>query len=263
MRNIKTYGIQHSGGNALYGVPQLAYINYDTYFVWNKMVYRSFSEYWKGLNTKIVGYPRITDSFLQVKNSNGSSREILSDKYFKKTASYNVLITLPTLPSIECIFDAFIEFMKCIDSYVKKEKDINIIIRPKLPNSADKTVLEPIFKYIPKNANVAFSDGLYNDLTYELIDWSDITIASNSSGVITEACILNKQVVTYDYTGCLSDLWMFYGSDMYLSSRGDVFRILTKLTSGKRLSVNYHLLYNDLSDSENNIEELLMSELTT
>ena len=244
---IDYYGVAHSSGSGLYGNPSLAFIEFDKYFIWNKFSLNLFKNYWNSSNCTIVGYPRHTQNMHLGFEQQKKVREHVIKEYNFKENKKNILITLPSLyhGEDEPLFIKFKQFMQAISSFDRKGS-ANIIIRPKIPTRPEKKgMLDLAGKYVPKNNTINYvKDEKFS--TQDLIHWSDFVIASNGSGIITEACVLQKPVVTFCYLDCLREIWGRHGIDMCLSNGEDTRKILNKVIDEVEIAVDYQKLCNNL-----------------
>ena len=261
--NTKCFGIQHSAGNGLMGAVHIAYIYFDAYFIWGKFIKKQFKNFWTGVNIIEVGYRRM-DSLLDTLNDEKRKSIIFNindlcsidkDKWSKK----NILITLPSLDSSVSDFVAMYENSKEMIRYIcdfsyEIDKLANIVIRPKRYISDD-------FKNLVNDANkniILFDN--FDIKTSKLILWSDIVIASNGSGVITECSLLKQKVLSFDYHGGLKPLWEEYGKHMSISKAIEVREVLHLFCNNEPLDVNWDLIWKDLGARRSGILGELIAE---
>ena len=253
LNNIKHAGIQHSSGNGIGGGGSIAFIYYDFYLIWNQFTLFNFKKYWGNLDFPLieVGYRRIDEILKSFKNHDEISRvknSINNDFFQKSTKCINVLVTLPRFKDQSQFISDFknlnysLNGMKiAIEMYSHK---INFIFRSKgimvQPIEAEKRFFE--------SKNIVIHDTRKYKTT-DLIIWSDYVIASNGSGVITEACLLNRQVLTFDFIDGIHNIWSFFGKDMCLRSKEELLNVIKNIANKKSLAIN-----------RANLEKMIISE---
>ena len=251
----KHIGIQHSSGNGIYGGGSIIYVHFDTYLVWNPFSLYNFKQYWNNINVKELGYRRIDNSIKKYEEITQvhKIKEAVNRKFFIGSDNViNILITLPRYTSDK----QFNETFKNAKSFLSILKDIvpkyintlNFIIRPKI-DTMPKGVFDDL-KEMLNSPNLVVCD-IDDFQTSDLIVWSDLVIASNGSGVITESCLLGRKVVTFDFIGVICDLWSMFGSDMCIHDHLHFSRIINSVANNEALKVDYTML-NEMMVSKSN-----------
>ena len=237
-QNAESIGVQHSAGNGLFGGPTLALISFDRYLVWNQFVFSLFEKYWPKEKVQITGYLR-----LEKRN------KPLNDIGRPQPRLFRIFLTLPRAPSKEFFEYNFKNFaiLYAVIEWVKNENDISLILQYK---SGDENWLElPELEELDMNRKkICF----VRPKTYsneDLIDEVDLVVASNGSGVIQEALIMSKTVISIDYFGCLLDLWKEFGSDFMHGDSEGLLHCLQRLKNNERIEVDEERLFDRMGIS--------------
>jgi hypothetical protein len=236
--DMLTIGTQHSSGNGLYSATTLAYVCMDKYLIWGNFYRELFNRYWNDLSIVEYGYSRI-DSFLKRLEKDET---LDTAKLFIPTSSKkNILITLPRIANFESFLEMLpngiemINFLHSIDESILSFA--NIYIRPKDPKTMiEKIINNPSLKVIYDSSCT----------TNELACLSDLVISSNGSGVITECSLLRKKVITFDYLGCLKDIWLKYGNQMCLTNAKEIRGTVVDFINDRKIDVNWEYLWEDI-----------------
>ena len=255
--NIKHIGIQHSSGNGIYGGGSIAYMYYDLYLTWNAFTYFNFKHYWQDLEFKVkeIGYRRIDSVINKYKKLNEVKKiknEINNNFFQRSNNLINILITLPTYINQDQFNEDYInsnDFIDGLKSTAERHIDnINFIVRPKYGHGqCDFDYLKQVFK----SHNLIICDSRKYE-TSDLIVWADWVIASNGSGIIIEACLLNRQVLTFDYIGVICNLWSIFGKDMCISNKLQLTRVINDIADGQALDIDHSKLTRMMISEQNN-----------
>ncbi|MDC1054100.1 hypothetical protein OAQ39_02305 [Alphaproteobacteria bacterium] len=260
---INSYGIQHSAGNGLFGAPHIAYINFDLYFVWNDYIINQFSKYWKELNIVKTGYRRI-DNFLKkdFKKHKSVIQNNLNIHYeFYDINKRNILITLPSfdhsLENFSNFYKNSSEIFIFFNNYLSKHlSHFNIIIRPK------RKITKEFIDYIHNINRALIVCDKFDISTIDLIYWSDLIISSNVSGVISEASLLKKKIVSFDYFDLLSHLNDIYGNELIANKASKLDHILCKFQKNDIINVHWNVLWDEFGFiNEHNINTIINKKL--
>lgn len=231
-QNAESIGVQHSAGNGLFGGPTLALISFDRYLVWNQFIFSLFEKYWPKEKVQLTGY-------LRLEKSNRSSE----NRCRPQQGDFRIFLTLPRAPSkdfFEYNFKNFSVLYELIE-WVKNEANVSLILKYKpgdknwlgLPGLEELDINRPKICFVrPKTYS-----------NEDLIEEVDLVVASNGSGMIQEALIMNKTVISIDYFGCLLDLWKDFGSDFMHGDSEGLLRCLQCLKNNERIDVDDERLF--------------------
>jgi hypothetical protein len=254
-RGVRTFGIQHSAGNGLHGVPNLAYVCFDRYLIFGRFFRKLFHPYWEDVPLVEFSYNRI-DKFLRSR-AEGSSASGLPRVPGKK----NILITLPSTTSAEgvSVFPnnaGMLDFLRGVDAEISERGCL--FVRPKYKEGIDE------MKERIANDRVRFVVE-HEASTTELLASADLVVASNGSGILMECALLRVPVLTYDYFGFLRKHWTPYGNDLCLNSAEEIRSRLLAFLRGEALDVDWERLWSDLvypnDGHTNRILERLLDEI--
>ena len=206
--------------------------------VWNQFIFSLFDKYWPREKVQITGYLR-----LEKRN------EPLDDRGRSQSRFFRIFLTLPRAPSKEFFEYNFKNFaiLYAVIEWVKNENDILLILQYK---SGDKNWLElPELEELNINRKkICFvRPKAYSN--EDLIDEVDLVVASNGSGVIQEALIMNKTVISIDYFGCLLDLWKEFGSDFMHGDSEGLLHCLQRLKNNEQIEVDEERLFDRMGIS--------------
>lgn len=254
-RGVRVFGIQHSAGNGLHGMPNLAYVCFDRYLVFGRFFRQLFYPFWEDVPLVEFSYNRI-DARLR---RGGRRRNRPSDGQDRK----RILITLPStergqaFSTLYANSSGMLDFLADVGAEIRGGADIQIRpkhtdgtaeLQAKLGNSPVKWLMDD------------------ETSTPELLVGADLVIASNGSAVIVECALLRVPVVTYDYLGVLRHHWIRYGGDMCLSSAEELRACVLAFVRGEPLDVDFERLWADMAypnqGDTNRILERLLDERT-
>lgn len=252
-RGVRVFGIQHSAGNGLHGVPNLAYVCFDRYLIFGRFYRHLFHPFWEDVPLVEFSYNRV-DAQLRQGHQHLTRRSGARNRK-------RILITLPlttkgiALSTYYANCSGMLDFLSDVGVEILASADV--LVRP---------------KYMEGLAEVQASIGtgpvklLMEDeaRTPELLADADLVIASNGSGIIAECALLRVPVVTYDYYGFLRHHWIGYGRDMCLSSAEELRSCLLAFVRGEPLDVDWERLWADMAypnqGHTNRILERLLDE---
>ena len=249
-RGVRVFGIQHSAGNGLHGMPNLAYVCFDRYLVFGGFFRQLFHPFWEDVPLVEFSYNRI-DAQLRP----GHQRRRGSGAQGRK----RILITLPVTSDGHAFstlypnYSGMLEFLGDVGVEIPARADV--LVRPKVTEGLTELRARigngPV-KLLMQDAGS----------TPDLLADADLVIASNGSAIIVECALLRVPVVTYDYLGYLRHHWIGYGRDMCLSSSDEVRACLLAFVRGEALDVDWERLWADMAypnqgDSHHILERLL------
>lgn len=250
-RGVRVFGIQHSAGNGLHGVPNLAYVCFDRYLVFGRFFRRLFHPFWEDVPLVEFSYNRI-DAQLR----SGHQRR---DRRSRAQGRRRILITLPitngdhAFSTLYPNYSGMLDFLGDVGVEIPARADV--LVRPKVTEGLTELRARigngPV-KLLMEDAGS----------TPDLLADADLVIASNGSGIIAECALLRVPVVTYDYLGFLRHHWIGYGRDMCLSSADEVRACLLAFVRGEALDVDWERLWADMAypnqgDTHRILERLL------
>lgn len=230
-RAKRTFGIQHSAGNGLFSVPQLAYVCFDRYLIFGRFYRELFHPFWEDLPLVEFGYNRI-DGYLRQRPAR------------RRRDKPTILVTLPTISSLAEFREMFprgeavLEFLAGVDDRLAERA--RVIVRPKYSTGIDEV------RARIANHRIEFAMGK-GKTTTELLDEADLVVASHGSGILVECALLRVPVINHDYVGLIQRYWTKYGADMCSTTAEELRRRVENFASGKALDVDWKRLWADLS----------------
>ncbi len=240
-QNILSMGVQHSVGNGLHGVPELAYVCFDKYFIFGEFQKELFNGYWDDLDLVELSYNRI-DNFLKSRRCAGVD-VIYAKNVISRSSKKNIVITLPSISSFEKFLSMFPnakgmrDFLHDVDESILSFA--NVYVRPKYSSGIEK-----LRRYINNSAVCFLVENSFT--TTELLSQADLVIASGGSGVICECCLLRTKVITYDYLGCLRKYWTKFGSDMCAQNKHELHKTVSAFVRDELVDVDWDLLWSNI-----------------
>ena len=236
---IKTFGIQHSLGNGVYGTPSAAYVCFDKYFIWGNYYKELFAPLWDDVDTVKFSYNRI-DNFLrkrQEKNIDYSSLYSIIPKSRKKNIlimpqNSSTMLNKQYMPNSE----GLINFLINLDDLILNS--CNFFIRPK-----GKDNINEFQQLINNGVKFILDDNCTNA---ELLSIADIVIATTGSGIVCECALLRVKVLCYDLTGCVKKNWLQFGSDIYCDSTESLYSKINAFANDVPFNINWGYLWDEL-----------------
>ena len=252
-RGVRVFGIQHSAGNGLHCVPNLAYVCFDRYLVFGRFYRQLFHPFWEDVPRVEFSYNRI-DTQLRRGHQHLNRRSGARDRK-------RILITLPVTRKGTSFSTSYpnssgmLDFLGDVGVEIPARADV--LLRPKLTEGLTELRARigngPVKLLMDDEAS-----------TPELLADADLVIASNGSGIIMECALLRVPVLTYDYLGYLRHHWIGYGRDMCLSSAEELRSCLLAFVRGEPLDVDWERLWADMAypnqGHTNRILERLLDE---
>lgn len=230
---IQTIGMAHSANNGLWASPQLAYVLFDKYLIWNSFSRNLFADHWPEQMLVPYGYDRTDGIIIE------SPPLPLAPSKKKR-----VMITLPGLSNYgeDCRkFAGLDSLIKSINSLSQSTlSTLEILIRPKQPNGWG--VLLPQFD--GERVTPILED---KHSTAEYMRAVDLVVATDGSGVLSECAALNVPVVIFDYFSQPKKIWDRFGSQMYNYTQQDMVSLFQKLAKNEKIDVDFELVWQELS----------------
>lgn len=229
----QTIGMAHSANNGLWATPQLAFILFDKYLIWNAFSRDLFADHWPPEMLVPYGYDRV-DGVVAMD----------ADPPLPPTEKKRILITLPGFNDYSegCrVFPGLADLVSAInrldDAVLGK---IEILIRPKRPAGWD--ALSP--EIAGDRVTPVIGD---EHSTAEYMRAADLVISNDGSGVLSECAVLRIPVICFDFFQCEKDIWDRFGAQMYNAVADDLIQVFSRIASGKPLDVNFERVWDDLS----------------
>jgi len=254
--SIKTFGIQHSLGNGMYGTPSVAYMCFDKYLIWGNLFKELFAPFWDDVDTVKFSYNRM-DKFLQKRQKKDIDYTSLYS-IIPKSIKKNILITPPEFsavlnPQILPNSKGLINFLKNLDGLLLNSG--NFFIRPKENNKITE------FQQLINNDSVKF---ILNDncTTTELLSIADLVLAPAGSGVMCECALLRVKVICYDFIGCVKEFWLQFGDDIYCDSAEGLYCKIKAIVNDEPLNVNWDHVWDEMVyPNEGNTNKIIQNLL--
>lgn len=229
----RTIGMAHSANNGLWATPQLAFVHFDRYLIWNSFSRDLYGEYWPAEMLESYGYDRIDN--------------IVSSppkRLLPPTTKKRILITLPGVQNYAdgCqLLPGLRELVAAINQLDDDVIDkVEILIRPKQPVGWD--VLEPEIK--GKRVTPIIDDA---HSTAEYMRSADLIIGKDGSGILSECAVLRLPVVCFDYFQCPKTIYDRFGTHMNNIAAADLVDVITHVANGVPLDVDFEKVWTEFS----------------
>ena len=188
---LLNHGLQHSALQAPYIIPSMAYSFFDTYYITGERFIKLWAPYWENNKSCIVVGNR-TDKFLLTALKDEARKEKFIQKYGRRKTIL-VLISPPNeVISPPMLLKARYEGIARLSEIAE---DVNVILRPRAEAAIETWQdLFPELRRPLAKGSISFEWGDFT--THELMAFSDVLVAEDSSSTILEGIYFDHLFIT-------------------------------------------------------------------